>query len=94
MVNDRIVRWDFAEPLPEDAAVLADDAPPVKSSSADPMSLTHEGHRRLIADLIDALREGRPPMIPGAEARNAVALVLAIYEAARSGARTRISRGG
>lgn len=91
MVNDRLVRWEFAEPLPEDAAVLADDAPALKSSSADPMSLTHEGHRRLVADLVDALREGRPPLIPGAEARNAVALVLAIYEAARSGARMGVS---
>ena len=34
---------------------------------------------------IEALREGRPPMIPGSEARKAVALVLAVYEAARTG---------
>ena len=38
-----------------------------------------------IGDLARALQEGRPPMIPGAEARRAVALVMAIYESARRG---------
>ena len=33
-----------------------------------------------------SLRDGHPPMIPGAEA-----LVLAIYEAARSGSRVKVS---
>ncbi len=92
LVNDRLVRWEFAEPLPEDAAVLEDDgSPAIKGGAADPMAITHEGHRRLVADLVDALRENRPPMIPGAEARNAVALVLAIYEAARTGSRAKLS---
>jgi len=94
LVNDRLVRWEFADALPEDAAALLDDgAPAIKSGNADPMALTHEGHRLLIADLVLALREGRPPMIPGAEARRAVALVLAIYEAARTGARARVEQG-
>ena len=92
LVNDQLVRWEFAEPLPEDAAVLADEEnTAIKGGSANPMAIAHEGHRRLVADLVEALREGRPPMIPGAEARNAVAIVLAIYEAARSGLRTKLS---
>ena len=37
-----------------------------------------------------ALIEGRPPMIRGAEARRAVQLVLAIYEAARTGRTTKV----
>lgn len=91
LVNDKLVRWEFAEPLPEDAEVLAsNEAPTIKGGSADPMSMTHEGHHRLVDDLVQALREARPPMIPGAEARNAVALVLAIYEAARSGSRVKV----
>ena len=92
LVSDKLVRWEFAEPLPEDTAVLAQsENTAMKGGSADPMAITHEGHRRLVDDLVQALREGRPPMIPGAEARNAVALVLAIYEAARNGSRTKLS---
>ena len=92
LVNDRLVRWDFAERLPEDDAVLADSGgSAIGGGSADPMAITHEGHRRLVDDLVRALREGRPPMIPGEEARRAVSLVLAIYEAARSGLRVKVS---
>ncbi len=92
LVNDRLVRWEFAEMRPEDAAIVAnDDASTIRGGSANPMAMTQEGHHRLVGDLVDALNEGRPPMIPGAEARNAVALVLAIYEAGRTGARVRVS---
>ena len=92
LINDQLARWEFAEPFPEDASVLADrSGTAIKGGSADPMAMTHEGHRRLVDDLVCALREGRPPMIPGSAARHAVALVLAIYEAARSGSRTKLS---
>ena len=92
LVNDRLVRWEFDERLPEDDAVLAGDtSPAIKGGSSNPMAMTHEGHRQLVDDLVCALREGRPPMVPGAEARRAVALVLAIYEAARSGSRVKVS---
>ncbi len=92
LVNDRLVRWDFAERFPEDETVLAGDgATAIGGGASDPMAISNEGHRRLVDDLVNALREGRGPMIPGTEARNAVALVLAIYEAARSGSRVRLS---
>ncbi len=86
LVNDRIVRWEFAEPQPgDDAALLDDGGGTIKGGSSDPRGMSWEGHRVLVHDLACALRDGRAPMIPGAEARHAVALVLAIYESARSG---------
>jgi len=85
MVNDRFLRWEFAEPEPGDAEELArDSSAEIKSGTSNPAAMTAEGHRRLIEDLVGAVREGRPPMIPGSEARKAVSLVLAIYEAART----------
>jgi predicted dehydrogenase len=59
--------------------------------SSSPGAISGEGHRRLVADLVDAIQQGRPPMIPGADARRAVALVLAVYEAARTGHTVRLS---
>lgn len=91
LVNDRIVRWEFSEPQPGDAEVLRDDGnAEIKVGSSDAKAMSNEGHRLLIGDLTRALIEGRPPLVPGAEARRALALVLAIYESARSGRATRV----
>lgn len=86
LVNDRIVRWEFAEPQPDDDAVLrADGGAAITGGTSDPKAMSNEGHHQLVRDLALALRDGRPPLIPGAEARRAVQLVLAIYESARRG---------
>lgn len=91
LVNDRLIRWEFAESRPEDAAVLKDDAMGVLGGgSSSPGAISGEGHRRLVADLVAALQQRRAPMIPGADARKAVALVLAIYESAQSHAPVRL----
>jgi predicted dehydrogenase len=93
IVNDRITRWHFAEPLPGDEDVLKNEAGgQIGGGTADPKAISTEGHRRLVEDLVGALREGRAPMIPGAEARRAVSLVLACYEAARTGRVTKVTR--
>jgi len=44
-----------------------------------------EPHVRVIQDFVDALREGREPMAPAREAREAVDVILAAYESARRG---------
>ncbi len=43
------------------------------------------GHRRLIEDFVEAVREGRDPACSGREARHSLALALAMYESARAG---------
>jgi predicted dehydrogenase len=93
LVNDRLARFEFAEPLPEDEAILRESAEStIVVGKSDPRGMSWEGHRVLIRDLALALREGRPPLVPGAEARRAVQLVLAIYEAARTGRTVRLSQ--
>ncbi|MDQ3620944.1 MAG: Gfo/Idh/MocA family oxidoreductase [Verrucomicrobiota bacterium] len=90
--QDRLIRWDFAEARPEDDEIRGgDDAGAIGGGAADPSAISTEGHRRLIADLVEALRDGRAPMIPGADARRGVALATAIYEAARSGGPVKVS---
>jgi UDP-N-acetyl-2-amino-2-deoxyglucuronate dehydrogenase len=44
-------------------------------------------HRRQLRAIFAALHEGRQPPVPGEEARKALEIVLAIYEAARTGER-------
>jgi predicted dehydrogenase len=86
LVMDRITKWEFAEALPGDDDIRrGDESGKIGGGTADPKAISTEGHRRLVEDLVGAIREKRQPMIPGAEARRAVSLVLAIYEAARTG---------
>jgi len=87
LVNDRIARWEFAEPHPDDEKVRASfaDGSQMKVGSGDPRGMSWHEHRVLVGDLAKALQAGRAPMIPGAEARRAVSLVMAVYESARTG---------
>lgn len=43
--------------------------------------LAHLGHEGQIGDLLDAIRDGRPPIAGGLDGRNAVEVVTAIYKA-------------
>ena len=83
--DDRITRWQFDEENSEDEDIRNRESGAIVGGSGDPRAIGFEGHRILVEDLAAALRDGRPPMIPGTEARNAVALILSAYRAAREG---------
>ena len=85
MEDGRIVRWQFDDELPEDEAVRLAKSGSIASGASDPWATGFEGHRVLIQDLVGAIHEKRPPMIPGSEARNAVQLILAAYKSASAG---------
>ena len=53
------------------------------NAASDPMALEVTGHRKQIQDLIEAIEQGRQPMVDGAEGLKALELVLAIYRSAR-----------
>ncbi|WNB87233.1 Gfo/Idh/MocA family oxidoreductase [Cellulomonas sp. ATA003] len=50
-----------------------------------PADVWGQAHRAQLLDFIDAAEQGRRPLVDGAEGRNAVQLVQAIYESARTG---------
>ena len=52
---------------------------------ASPASISAEGHMHLVADFVGAVNDRLAPIVPGEEGRRALALVLAIYESARTG---------
>ncbi len=54
-------------------------------AAAEPTAIGTFGHEQLVQDLVNAINEDRDPMIPGEKARQAVDLILAIYEANRTG---------
>jgi predicted dehydrogenase len=60
--------------------------PTVSIGAANPSAgLTSTNHQKNFGEFLAALDEKRRPAVDGYEARKAVAIILAIYEAARSG---------
>jgi UDP-N-acetyl-2-amino-2-deoxyglucuronate dehydrogenase len=82
-----VLKWDFEPPTPDDAAVKERFAAKVGASggAADPKAISHEGHRRQLADFVDAVRVKRLPKVDGREGKKAVDLICAIYESNRTG---------
>jgi predicted dehydrogenase len=84
--DDRILAWEFRESKPEDAAIkAAGQTVDMGSGAANPTAINFYGHQLQLQDLVDAVRENRKPAVEGREARNAVALIRALYESAESG---------
>lgn len=75
---NRKVMWKLDGQLDAEESILA-------NQPDDPASVYGASHRYVYADMLAAVRENRPPEIGGAEGRSAVALVLALYESARTG---------
>ncbi|MFN9975351.1 MAG: Gfo/Idh/MocA family oxidoreductase, partial [Phycisphaerae bacterium] len=48
------------------------------------------GHQLQLTDFLDAIREGRAPLVDGAEGRRSVEIILAIYESSRTGKSVRL----
>jgi len=79
----RIVSWDIMGQ--EKPADLAIGGGPGVGGAGDPKAISSLGHETLVADLARAILENREPIISGADARKAVAIILAIYQSSREG---------
>lgn len=76
--GDNLVTWSL-----RDGSV--NPSPPageVSNGSADPMAIDCEGHRRVMADFVAAIKDGRKPWIDGRDGRESLELVEKIYRAA------------
>ena len=81
----RLTAW---EPVGDSDPLNAEDvARSHEPEEGEPWSRSHETQFRLI---FEALRDGTVPPVPGEEARNALEVILAIYESARTGERVRL----
>lgn len=55
------------------------------AGAADPAAISWGGHAFEVRDLLDAIAMGRETVLPGAEARHALELILGVYKAAETG---------
>ena len=79
--DDRIIRTDLRS---SPSSIRAETT--ATESAASPVVSDTSAHQRIFEDFVDAIRNDRRPICDAREGRRSVALVQAIYEAARSGA--------
>jgi UDP-N-acetyl-2-amino-2-deoxyglucuronate dehydrogenase len=75
---NRKVIWKVAGELEHEREVLMRD-------QVDPPSVYGTSHRAVVGDMLAAIHADRQPSTNGPEARKSLALVLAMYESARTG---------
>lgn len=86
--QDDVLKWDFTPETDADAKWRTAGVNPRVSKSggaADPKAISHEGHRRQLADFVEAIRVHRPAKVDGQEGKKAVDLICAIYESHKTG---------
>jgi len=79
IIGGKLIVYKFGRPEGE---ILVEEK---SDASSNPLALDYRNHKRQLADFLNALREGRPPLVDGKEARKSVEIVLAIYKAAKEG---------
>jgi predicted dehydrogenase len=88
-----------SEPSNDLWTIPGEESEPVRWPAADRAVMAGEDvetfhHELQLRDIVDAIREGRPPSVTGRDGRRAVELFAAIYQAADSGRRVQIPVGG
>jgi predicted dehydrogenase len=80
--GEQIVRWEGGGS--ERHTGEASGALQAAGAGATPTGISAVGHVRIMRDFVAAIREGRPPLVGGDEGRRSLALVQAVYQAART----------
>lgn len=85
--QDDVLRWDFKDGRPEDAAIKERFATKIGASggSSNPAAISHQGHARQLADFVRAIQFNSAPLVDGREGRRAVEVICGIYRAAQTG---------
>ncbi len=86
MEEEDIIIWKFAEETPEDDEIRASfiNQTATGGGAADPTAIGFHGHQAQFVDLVEAIEQGRPPLVDGQEARKAVEIIQAIYQSSRT----------
>lgn len=77
LTEDAITRWDI-----EGEEIELDDASGA-TNFKDPSGFTNDNHKMQIADLVEAIKEDRKPIVDIYEGEKAVKIILSAYESSR-----------
>lgn len=85
--EEDIKTWQFAKMTAKDKKIAArlETLTKTGGGAADPSAIGHAAHAHQFRDVIKAIKTGSKPAIDGYEGRRSVEIILAIYQAAKSG---------
>lgn len=90
MEESNLIKWEFENPQPGDIHVVNHAPSAINGGVSNPSAISTYGHQQQLQDMIDAITHNKVPMIDAVEGRKSVAIVLAIYESARTGKKVNI----
>ena len=87
--QDDILLWQFEPAARSDSAIRQRFARKVGGGggASDPRAISYRGHYEQLKDFVTAVRTGGAPLVGGEEGRKSVEIILAIYQAAKTGRR-------
>ena len=93
--QDNLTLWEFQEKLASDPEIQAalTGGSGFKAGASDPRGINHAGHRDQLTDFLQAIDEGRAPLVDGREGRKSVELIRAIYRSSATGAAVHLPYG-
>ncbi|RYY31128.1 MAG: Gfo/Idh/MocA family oxidoreductase [Chitinophagaceae bacterium] len=85
--ESNLIKWQFKNELDADKAINNEMSAPGVSHGgvSNPADINFYGHQKQLEDMILSIQENKKPMIDARDGRKSVAIVLAIYESARTG---------
>ena len=87
-----VIEGETLDVLYKDGRRIREEGGENRSGGADPMAFSHDAHKALISDFLDALDQGRAPLVGGREALRVHALIEAILESSATCRVVEISR--
>jgi len=90
LLDDEVAEWDLQDGTPAPANEVA---AAVAAARATHVMADFRWHQRQIEDFVDAVTQGGRPRVDGREGLRSLALVRAVYEAARTGGAVEVGRG-
>jgi UDP-N-acetyl-2-amino-2-deoxyglucuronate dehydrogenase len=83
LLDDEVGEWDLQDGTPPPSREVSAATAAARSTH---VMVDHRWHQLQIEDFADAVRGDRAPLVDGREGLRSLSLVLAVYEAARTGA--------
>jgi len=75
---NRVETWNFEKPAEQDKAVTA-------LAGTDPKDVYGSGHNALYANYVNAINEGKEPLVSGTEGIKGMKIILAAYKSQKTG---------